>query len=103
MAKTTLTGQATDEQLQAWKKQYGDVFAIKVDGHIAYFRKPDRKILSYATVAGSKDPIKFNEILIQNCFIGGSEEIKTNDDLFLSASARIAELIQIKEAELVKL
>lgn len=105
MAKKTneYIGQVTDEQLSQWRTKYGEIYAIKVDGHICYLRKPDRKILSYASTVGTKDPIKFNELLLQNCWLGGSEEIKTNDELFLGASAKLSELIQVKEAELVKL
>lgn len=98
-----LKGQATPEQIEAWKKQHGKVFAVKVDGHIGYLKKPDRKILSYATMAGSADPIKFNETLLNNCWLGGSDAIKTDDDLFLGVSGKLAELIQVKEAELVNL
>ena len=47
-----LIGQATPEQIEAWKKKYGKLFGIKVDGHICYLKKPDRKILSFASVAG---------------------------------------------------
>ena len=91
------------EQIDAWKKQHGDIYAIKVDGKTAYLKKPDRKTLSFASVAGQKDPMKFNEIILENCFIGGDEEIKKDDSLFLAASAKIVELIEVKEAELVKL
>lgn len=96
-----LVGQVTKEQVEAWKLQHGKVFGIKVDGHICYLRTPDRKTLSYAASVGSKDVIKFNEILLNSCWLGGSEEIKTNDTLFLSASGKLAELIEVKEAELL--
>jgi hypothetical protein len=98
-----LIGEATQEQIKEWKEKYGRVIGIKVDDHICYLRTPDRKILSYATTVGSKDPIKFNEILLNNCWLGGSYDIKTNDSLFLSVSGKLAELIEIKEAELVNL
>ena len=97
-----LKGQATAEQIAEWKKKYGEVSGIIIDGHICYLRKVDRKTLSYASTAGAKDPLKFNEIILDNCWLGGSEEIKTNDTLFLSAGAKLAEFIEIKEAELVK-
>ena len=93
----------SQEQIDAWKKQHGDIYAIKVDGKTAYLKKPDRKTLSFASVAGQKDPMKFNEIILENCFIGGDEEIKKDDSLSLAASAKIVELIEVKEAELVKL
>lgn len=35
-----LTGQASPEQIAAWKKQYTQgIYALVVDGHIAYFKK----------------------------------------------------------------
>lgn len=103
MADEKLKGQATPEQIEEWKKKYGKVSGIKVDGHIGYVRKPDRKTLSYASIAGQKDPLKFNEVLLNNCWLGGSELIKTDDELFLSVGGKLAELIQVKEAELVNL
>ncbi|MDY0200974.1 MAG: hypothetical protein RBR40_08300 [Tenuifilaceae bacterium] len=101
--KKELIGQATPEQIEAWKKKHGKLFGIIVDGHICYLRKPDRRTLSYATAAGGSDPIKFNETLLNNCWVGGSEAIKTEDDLFLGASGKLAELIEVKQAELVNL
>ena len=103
MNNQNTTQEISQEQIDAWKKQYGDIFAIKVDGKTAYLKKPDRRTLSFASVAGQKDPMKFNEIVLENCFIGGDEEIKKDDSLFLAASSKIVELIEVKEAELVKL
>lgn len=91
------------EQIAEWKKKYGSVFLLSVDGKNAYLRKPDRKTLSYASTAGQTDPLKFNEVLLKGCWLGGDEEIRTDDELFLAASAKLGELIQLKEAELKKL
>lgn len=99
----TLIGQATDEQIAEWKKQYGEVWAAVCDGHVAYLKKPSRKALSYASVAGKENPLKFNELLLNDCWIAGSEEIKINDSLFLGVSSKLAELVEIKTAELGKL
>ena len=96
-------GEVNKEQVEEWKKKHGKVFAIIVDGHIVYLKKPDRKTLSYATFVAAKDPIKFNEIMLQNCWLGGSEAIKTEDELFLGASGKLSELIEVKEAELINL
>jgi len=103
MNKEELKGQATTEQIAEWKAKNKDVFSITIDGHIAYLKSPDRKTMSYASVGGAKDPIKFNEILLKGCWLGGSEEIKTDDELFFAAGSKLAEIIQVKEAELVKL
>lgn len=101
--KASLIGEVSKEQIADWKKKHGKVWAIIVDGHICYLKKPDRNALSYASTIGMKDPIKFNEIMLNNCWLGGSEEIKTDDDLFLAAAGKLVELINIKDAELVNL
>lgn len=98
-----LNGSVDQAQIDTWKAKHGKVFGVIVDGHIAYLKKPDRKILSYATSVAAKDPIKFNELMLSNCWLGGSEAIKTEDELFLAASGKLAELIEVKEAELVNL
>jgi len=103
MNKQALTGEVTPEKIAEWKANHKEVFAITVDGHIAYLRKPDRKTISYASSIGSKDPIKFSEIMLKNCWLGGSDSIQTDDSLFLAASGKLTDLIEVKEAELVKL
>lgn len=100
MEKRELPG---EEKIAEWKKAYGEVFQVEVDGHVAYLKKPTRKALSAAAVIGKTDPMKYNEILLNNCWIEGNEAIKTDDSLFLGISAQLAELIEIKEATLKKL
>ena len=93
----------TKEQIQEWKNQYKDIFVISVEDKKVYLRTPDRKTLSYASSLATKDPLKFNEVILNNCWLGGDEEIKTNDELFLAVSSKLPDLIQIKEATLEKL
>ncbi len=93
----------TQEQIQEWKKKYGTIHKLVVDDKEAYLKTPDRKTLSYATSIATKDPLKFNEVLLNNCWLGGDQEIKTDDTLFLSASAKLADLIEVKEASLEKI
>lgn len=66
----------------------------------AYLKKPSRKVISMATAVGGKDPIRFGELILENCWLGGDECIKTNDDLFLAANAILGNLIKIKTATL---
>ena len=93
----------TKEQIKQWKAKYKEVFVLRVDDKVAYLRTPDRATLSYASTLATKDPMKFNEAILTNCWLGGDEEIKTDDALFLSASSKLGELIQIKDATLEKL
>jgi hypothetical protein len=94
---------ATKEQIAEWKKKHGDVYCIKVEDKACYLKKPNRKTLGYAAVAGKENPLKFNEVLLRDCWLAGDEEISKNDDLFMSISPKLSELIEYKEAELEKL
>ena len=98
-----LVGQATVAEIDEWKKRHGDIYAIKVDGHVCYLRKPTRRDLSFASGAGKKDPLKFNETLLRDCWLGGSEAIRRDDDKFMGASGVLDKIIPDAEAELEKL
>ncbi len=95
--------EVTQTQINEWKKKHGNVYLLEVEGRKAYLKSPDRKTLGYAGSVGQKNPMKFNEIMLENCWLGGDEEIKTNDSFFLAAASKLAELIDVKKASLVKI
>ena len=103
--KTQLTGQLTDEALAELKTKYKEVFQLKIETHIGYLKKPDRKTVAYAMTQmnNGSNPLGYIETLLNECWIGGSEAIKEEDDLFLAAIPVIKDLVQVKNAELVKL
>jgi hypothetical protein len=90
-------------KIAEWKKKYGDVFRIKVDGRVCYLKKPNRKTLGYASIAAKENPLKFNEVILRDCWLAGNEEIMTDDELFLSIGPKVDKLLEMKEAELEKL
>ncbi|MBP8040344.1 MAG: hypothetical protein KAZ36_00365 [Bacteroidales bacterium] len=96
-------GKATPEQIAIWKHNYGDVYEVNVEDKYCYLKKPDRKTLSFAATVGETDPMKFNEIVLNNCWISGDETIKTNDELFFAVVAKLNALIEVKSAEIKKL
>ena len=93
----------TKEQIAQWKEKHGDIYKLTIEDHECFLKKPSRKSIGYASVGSKNNPIKFNEIMLKECWLGGDEQIMTNDDLFLAAGVQLAELVQVKEAELVKL
>ncbi len=99
----TLTGQATEEKIAQWKALYRDIYEIEVDGSVCYLKKPDRATMKAVASVGTGDPIRANEILLENCWLGGDDNIKTDDDKFFGVSSQLANLIEIKQAELKKL
>ena len=94
--------EATEKQIADWKKKHGEVYKVTVDGKSCYLHKPDRKTLAYVSTA-KDNPIRMSELMLNNCWIDGDEEIKTDDALLLGVVQQMGALISIKQAELVKL
>jgi hypothetical protein len=97
-----LKGKATAEQISEWKKKHGDIFKVEVGDSVCYLKKPDRKTMSYVATLGN-NPIRANEALLENCWLGGDESIKTDDEKFFGVSSKLAEIVQVKDAEITKL
>lgn len=93
----------TKEQVEALKKKHGEIFEIEVEDKVCYLKKPSRKVLSLAATAGQHDPMKYNEVILANCWVEGDEEIKTEDAYFLGISGVLSDLIEVKKATLKKL
>lgn len=98
-----LIGQVSNSQIEAWKRQYGELFELKVGGHVCYLKRPSRKAIGYASVASKDNLIRFNEVILEDCFVGGSEAIKKEDKLFFGASSQIAALLEVEQSTLGKL
>lgn len=73
---------------------------VKTVSAKCWLKSPSRKVISMATALGAKDPIKFGEIILKNCWLGGDMRIQTDDELFLAVNGVLGELIQIKSATL---
>jgi len=101
--KEILSGEVSLEQVAMWKNAYRDVFEVKASGKVCYLKRPDRRTLQAADAVGSSDPMRYNEILLDNCWLGGDSEIKTNDLYFLETVPVLAELVDFGRAEIKKL
>ena len=92
--------EVTTEQIAAWKAKHGKVYKMEIDGKTVYLRKPTRKDLSAASAISNNNPMKFNEVLIDNCWLDGDEAFKNDVEFYLPLSQKFGEIIQVKEAEL---
>lgn len=91
-------------QIAAWKKKHGDnIFAYEADGKVAYLRTADRTVVAAATAKGANNVVKYAEVIIDNTWLGGDEELRTEDKYFLGLMQKVTELIEIKTGELKKL
>ena len=100
--KKELQGTVGQAQIDKWKALYGEVYSITGEGKICYIKKPNRKVMEYAA-SFQNNPIKMAETIFNSCFLGGSEDFKTDDELFLSAAPKLGALIKLKETEIAKL
>jgi len=98
-----LKGQATQEQIDAWKKEHGKVYTYKVDDKIAYLKSVNRDLFARAATKVSTSPAKFNEIVIDGIWLGGDEAIKKEDGYFFGLSEFVEELMNKKKGELGEL
>lgn len=90
----------TSEQIAAWKKKHGKVYKVESEGKIGYLHRPTRQIISAAAVFGNGDALKSKEVFIENCWLGGDEELKTDDKYFLALAGQVDEMIEIAQMEL---
>jgi hypothetical protein len=100
-----LTGQASAEQIAAWKTKHKDgIYAITTSGHVAYFKNPGRAELNCAMSKADKERmLDVYEELASLTWIGGSEAILTDDQLFVGACQILKEKLDGKKATLVNL
>lgn len=91
------------QQIEELKVKHGEIFLVEVEDKQCILRKPSRKDLSIATRLSAQDPMKFNEVILEQCWIQGDEEIKTEDSYYLAVSGQIAEIIEVKQASIKKL
>lgn len=92
-----------EKQIAELKAKYPGkkLYLITVEDKGCILRSPGRRDLSYASVV--KDPIKLNEVLLNQLWVAGDEEMKTDDSLFMAVCAKMEEVLKFKEAEIKKL
>ncbi|WP_212006498.1 hypothetical protein [Chitinophaga sp. HK235] len=98
-----LIGQVSQEQIDAWKKEHGKVFAYKIEGRIGYLRTVSRDVYSLAATKVSSSPAKFNETVINGIWLGGDEAIRKEDRYYFGLSDFVEELMNKKKGELGEL
>lgn len=86
----------------------GKVFLIDVpdgpDGPaFGFCYKPNRTTLGAAISQLDRDPLKANEILIRNSWIGGDERLIEDDDYFFAVLPVLGELLSFASSSLKKI
>ena len=100
--QNTLTD-LTEEQIEGFKKEYGDIYRIDVEDKKCFIHKPTRQILDLAMTSSTKKSSLFNETILKNCWLAGDKDLVMVDEYFMGAGAVLDEVITFKTAELKKL
>lgn len=101
----TMKGQVSLSQIDEWKQKYPyGIYAVEVDGHVAYFKNPGRHELNCAlTKADKEKALAVFEELANITYIGGSEEVLKDDQMFIGICLELKVKLDGKKARLVNL
>jgi hypothetical protein len=105
--KQLLIGEVTQEQIEAWKKQYKQgIYAIKINGKIVYFRNPDIKDMNIAMSQTTPDnQLDYFLTIFRETRIGGAEEAEFIGEpkSFMAYVEQVKVKIEAEQGELVNL
>lgn len=97
-------GEATPEQIEAWKREFEIVFQYtSADNRVAYFRTPTLQILDACKTLSGGSAMKFNELLMNNCWLGGDDELRKHDKYKMGIFEWLPDIIIKVEGRLEKL
>lgn len=100
-------GEATEEQKDKWRKDpknAAGVFWLKVKNHVIYLRKPSIDTLNFcASQTTAATPHAYFQSMLQECKVGGSDEIMKDAEMFLAAGEALKNRFENTVAELGEL
>ena len=89
------------DRIKEWKEIHGGVFEFQVDDKTCYLREPKMQDFKRAFSALQDDSeIAFGEEMLAALWLDGDQEIKLNDDYFLTARRDLTKLLKYDDAEI---
>ncbi len=90
-------GDLTEAQVKAFKTQHRKSFAVEIqDGnevHIGYFKRPTLETLKAITKVAKSDEVEAGKVMFDNCWLGGSQELRTDALLFMAVQKKLGEVL----------
>lgn len=105
----SVIGLASKEQIESWKATYGEIHEITVtdkqgNQRVCYLKEANRDVIAQAlSLHSAKKLLECGETILNNCFIGGDELIKTDERLNMAAALQAKETVEFLEATLKKI
>lgn len=103
------TGKVDDKQLANWKKEHETAGPVKVielkvsenETSFGYLKPPSRLVIAKAmSMFAEKQLIECGTFILNNCWLGGDERMKTNDKMNVAASTYANGCIEFMEGDL---
>ena len=88
-----INGALTESQVAAFKEKHRKSFAVEVrDGdevHVGYFKRPTFETIKAVTKVAKTDEVEAGKVMFDNCWLGGSEELRTDALLFMAVQKQL--------------
>ncbi len=98
-----LLQKAFDDKCAAILAKHPKSHILTVGDKHCFLNPMNRQIIAMAKDLSKGDEVETIEMILENCWIEGDEEIKTDDDYFIPAMASVKELFNLKTSTLKKL
>lgn len=99
-----ISGTVLKSQIDTWKKEFGGVYCyISDDMKIGYFQAPTLLILDRCECQSNGSKLRFNKLLVDSCWLGGDETLKTSEKHLLGLYKWLPFLTDITEGVLAKI
>ncbi len=93
----TYDGGISPEQVEEMKKKHRKVFRVDIvdgeDTHVGYFKRPDFETIKTITKLGKVDEVAAGKVMMDNCWLGGSEELRTDAVLFMAVQVQLGKMV----------
>lgn len=94
----------TKEQIKKYKDEHGTLYRYTADdGKSCLLRSPDLNILDACRTVSGGSSIKFDQALVENCWVDGDEELKTVDKYQMGLFDWLGSIIQKVDGQLEEL
>ena len=98
----------TKEQIDTWKRDHGSVFRYTAtkegcEAKVGYFKKISPQTMDAYEAMLKRSKLMADDVVIENCWLGGDEDIVKNDDYRMGLRDWLGYLLVKVEGEMAEL
>lgn len=94
----------TEDKIKALKAKHGKLFLYETkDGKSCLLASPTLKIIDACRTIAGGSSIRFNNAIVENCWVDGDEEIRTSDRYLLGLFDELDMIFDIVQGSLREL